>query len=117
MYKIAKLTFFAITETRLTQNDAVVCTEITPAGYRFLQRPRADRVGGDTALLYKESFNIRQFAAGEKSSFEFSEYLIDASSHLFCGSPYHFKYLLSGIQRLPRFVIAIQSSTLYIWRF
>ena len=52
MYKIAKLTIdkiaivdyvqdckadvFAITETRLVQNDAVVCRKITPAGYRLL---------------------------------------------------------------------------------
>ena len=70
MYKIAKLTIdkfaivdyvqdckadnFAITETWLTQNDAVVCREITPAGYRLLHRPRADHVGGGTALLYKK---------------------------------------------------------------
>ena len=35
---------FAITETWLTQNDGVVCMENTPAGYRLLHRPRADRV-------------------------------------------------------------------------
>ena len=108
MYKIVKLTIdkiaivdyvqdckadiFAITETWLTQNDAVVCREITPAGYRLLHRPRADRVGGGTALLHKEIFNIRQFTAGEKSSFEFFEYLIDASS---------FQFRLVIIYRIP----------------
>ena len=75
-----KADIFVITETWLTQNDAVICTEITPAGYRLLHRPRADRVGGGTALLFKDSFNVRQLAAGEKSSFEFSEYPIKALS-------------------------------------
>ena len=78
-----KADFFAITETWLTQHDAVVCTEITPSGYRLLHRPRADRVGGGTALLFKDNFNVRQLAAGEKSSFEFSEYMIEASSFQF----------------------------------
>ena len=106
MYKIAKLIFFAITETQLTQNDAVVCTEITPAGYRLLHRPRADRVGGGTALLYRESFNIRQFAAGEKSSFEFSEYLIDASS---------FQFRLVILHRIPYSAVhPITSSTFFL---
>ena len=54
-----KADIFAITETWLTQNDTVVCREITPAGYRLLHRPRADHIGGGTTLLYKESFNIR----------------------------------------------------------
>ena len=31
-----KTNIFAVTETGLTQNDAVVCREITPAGYRCL---------------------------------------------------------------------------------
>ena len=74
---------YIITETWLAQNDAVVFSEITPAGYRLLHCPRADRAGGGTALLFKDSFNVRQFAAGEKKSFEFSEYLIDASSFQF----------------------------------
>ena len=122
MYKIAKLTvdkiaivdyvqdckadIFAITETWPTQNDAVVCREITPAGYRLLHRPRTDRVGGGTALLYKESFNIRQFAAGEKNSFELSEYLIDASS---------FQFRLVIIYRIPYSAVhPITSSTVFL---
>ena len=66
-----KAVIFAITETWLTQNDAVVCREITPAGYRLFHCPRADRAGGGTALLFKDSFNVRQFAAGEKSFLNF----------------------------------------------
>ena len=87
-----KADIFPITETWLTQNDAVVCREITPAGYRLLHCPRAGRAGGGTALLFKDSFNVRQFAAGEKSSFEFSEYLIDTSS---------FQFRLVIIYRIP----------------
>ena len=72
----------------------------------MLQRPRADRVGGGTALLYKESFNIRQFAAGEKSSFEFSEYLIDASS---------FQFRLVILYRIPYSAVhPITSSTFFL---
>lgn len=122
MYKIVKLTIdkiaivdyvqdckadiFAVTETWLTQNDAVVCRKITPAGYRLLHRPRADRVGGGTALLYKESFNIRQIAAGEKSSFEFSEYVIDTSS---------FQFRLVMLYRVPYSAVhPITSSTFFL---
>ena len=46
-----KADIFAITETWLTQSDAVVCMENTPAWHRLLDRPRADRV--------------RQLSAGE----------------------------------------------------
>ena len=124
MYKIGRLTIdkiaivdyvqdckadiFAITETWLTQNDAVVCREITPAGYRLLHRPRADRVGGGTALLYKESFNIRQFTAGEKSSFEFFEYLIDASS---------FQFRLVIIYRIPYSAVHPITSRTFLLEF
>ena len=53
------------------------------SSYRLLHRPRAHCVSGGTALLFKDNFNVRQLAAGEKSSFEFSEYLIEASSFQF----------------------------------
>ena len=96
----------SITETWLTQNDAVVCREITPAGYRLLHCPRADRAGGGTALLFKDSFNVRQLAVGEKSCFEFSEYLIDASS---------FEFRLVIIYRIPYSAVhPITSSTFFL---
>ena len=101
-----KADIFAITETWLTQNDAVVCREITPAGYRLLHCPRADRAGGGTALLFKDRFNELQFSAGEKSSFEFSEYLIDASS---------FQFRLVIIYRIPYSAVhPITSSTFFL---
>jgi len=55
--------------------------KITPAGYRLLHRPRADRVGGGTALLFKDNFNyVNSPLVNKKSSFEFSEDLIEALS-------------------------------------
>ena len=75
-----KADIFAITETWLTQNDAAVCKEITPNGYRLFHCPRTDRRGGHTALLCRESLNVRRLSAGEKTSFEFSEYMIDGLS-------------------------------------
>ena len=101
-----KANIFAITETWLTQNDAVVCREITPAGYRLLHCPCAERSGGGTALLFKDSFNVRQFAAGEKSCFEFSEYLIDASS---------FQFRLLIIYSIPYSAVhPVSSSTFFL---
>ena len=80
MFKIAKLIIFSITETWLTQNDAAVCKEITPNRYRLFHCPHTDPRGGGTALLCRESLNIRRLSTGEKTSFEFSEYMIDGLS-------------------------------------
>ena len=66
-----KADIFAITETWLTQNDAAVCKEITPNRYRLFHCPRTDRRGGGTALLCRESLNVRRLSTGEKISFEF----------------------------------------------
>ena len=75
-----KADIFSITETWLTQNDAAICKEITPNGYRLFHCPRTDRRGGGTALLCRESLHVRRLSAGEKTSFEFSEYVIDGLS-------------------------------------
>ena len=61
-----KADIFAITETWLTQNDAAVCKEITPNGYRLFHCPRTDRRGGGIALLCSESLNVRRLSTGEK---------------------------------------------------
>ena len=75
-----KADIFAITETWLTQNDAAVCKEITPNRYRLFHCPRTDRRGGSTALLCRESLNVRRLSTCEKTSFEFSEYKIGGLS-------------------------------------
>ena len=80
-----KADIFAITETWLTQNDAAVCKEITPDGYRLFYCPRADRRGGGIALLCRESLNVRRLSTGEKTSFEFRPFVLstfDLFSHL-----------------------------------
>lgn len=53
--------------------------EITPASYRLLHRPRADRVGGGTTLRFKDYYGNSPLV-NKKSSFEFSEDLIEALS-------------------------------------
>ena len=63
-----RVTFF---KTWLTLNDAAVCKEITPNGYRLFHCPRTDRRGGGTALSFRESLNVRRLSTSEKTSFEF----------------------------------------------
>ena len=46
MFKISKLNYIGITETWLAQNDAAVCKEITPYGYRLFHYFRTDHRRG-----------------------------------------------------------------------
>ena len=65
---------FALTETWLNTNDAAVCAEITPPGFKFVHCPHKDRKGGGTGLLARGDITVRMLDAGEKLSFEFSEW-------------------------------------------
>ena len=78
--------------------------EITPAGYRLLHRQRVDRVGGGTTLLFKDNFNyVNSPLVNKKSSFEFSEDLIEALS---------VQFRLVIVYRIPYSVVhPITSST------
>ena len=70
-----------ITETWLTTMDSAIKAEVCPDGYKILDHPRTGRRGGGTALLYSDSFRVRKADAGQKSSYEFSEWLVKSSSH------------------------------------
>ena len=58
----------------MNSNDSAVCAEITPPGFKFVNCPRKDRKGGGTGLLAREDVTVRMLDAGEKLSFEFSEW-------------------------------------------
>ena len=67
---------FAITETWFTDMDCAHRAEATPPGYKLYDHPRFGRTGGGTALLCREGITVTKVAAGEKRSFEFSEWII-----------------------------------------
>ncbi|XP_078372669.1 uncharacterized protein LOC144656313 [Oculina patagonica] len=69
-----KADLFAITETWLCPDDAAVRAEVCPDGYNFNDHPRVGRRGGGTGLVYRDSLDVKKVAAGEKESFEFSEW-------------------------------------------
>ena len=67
---------YAITETWLTDKDASVKAEFCPAGYNFIDHPRAGYRGGGTGLIFRDSLHVKMVDAGGKDSFEFSEWLV-----------------------------------------
>ena len=75
-----KTDLVAITETWLTTDDAAVRAELCPVGYRISDRPRTGRRGGGVALIYRDSLSVRRLDAGEKESFEYSEWTISSPS-------------------------------------
>ena len=68
---------FALTETWLTEKDTAATLEIySPESQSFIQQDRNWRRGGGTGLLFKKAIDVKKIAAGEKSSFEFSEWRV-----------------------------------------
>ena len=67
---------FAITETWFNEKDSAHRAEVTPPGYMLYDHARSGRSGGGTALLCRDSISVTRIAAGEKKSFEFSEWII-----------------------------------------
>ena len=66
---------FALTETWLTEKDIAAKLEIySPESHSFIQQDRNGQRGGGTGLLFKKAIDVKKIAAGEKSSFEFSEW-------------------------------------------
>ena len=75
-----KADLFAITETWLSADNAAVRADLCPDGYKFIDHPRLGRRGGGTGLVYRDSLGIKKADAGEKESFEFSEWTVTSSS-------------------------------------
>ena len=75
-----KADLFAITDTWLSADDTAVRAELCPDGYRFIDHPRFGRRGGGTGLVYRDSQGIKKADAGEKDSFELSEFTVTSLS-------------------------------------
>ena len=60
---------FALTQTWFTDMDVAHRVEATPPGFRLLDEPRKNRVGGGTALIFREHFHVTKIAGGEVDSF------------------------------------------------
>ena len=76
-----KADLYAITEIWLTEDDAEVRAELSPDGYNFLDHSREGRCGGGTGLIYRNSLRVKEVEAGEKNSFEFSEWTVTTVSN------------------------------------
>ena len=76
-----KVDLFAITETWLCPNDDAIRNESCPVGYVLADHSRTGRRGGGTALVYRNSLTVKKIDAGEKTSFEFSEWTVQSASH------------------------------------
>lgn len=76
-----KIDLFAITETWLCPSDDAIRNESCPVGYVLLDHSRNGRRGGGTALVYRNSLTVKKIDAGEKTSFEFSEWTVQSASY------------------------------------
>ena len=68
---------FAVTETCFTQRDIAHRIEATPPGFKLFDKCRTGRRGGGTALIVRDSLSVKKVDAGEKTSFEFSDWIVD----------------------------------------
>ena len=58
-----KYDLVAITETWLQPRD-VLRTELCPPGYKFIDFPRQERIGGGIGLLFKDSLRVKKTRDG-----------------------------------------------------
>lgn len=66
-----------LTETWLKSSDTVSEAALAPEGYYYLGVPRPqDRIGGGTGLIVRASIKTNLLHSDEKSSFEYSEWLV-----------------------------------------
>ena len=52
-----------------------------PVGYVLADHSRTGCRGGGTALVYQNSLAVKKINAGEKTSFELSEWIVQSASH------------------------------------
>ena len=65
---------FALTETWLMEKDTAAKLEIySPESHSFIRQDRNGQRAGGTGLLFKKAIDVKNIAAGEKWSFEYSE--------------------------------------------
>ena len=71
---------FAITESWLSEKDVAHKTQITLHGYKLFEHQRVGRIGGGIALLLNEAIDVRKVDSGERSLFEFGEWILKHGS-------------------------------------
>ena len=71
---------FAVTETWFSENDDACRAEITPPGYKLFDHTRSDRCGCGTALLIRGNLPASRVDASERTSFEFSHWMVEFQS-------------------------------------
>ena len=71
-----KIDLLAIIETWLNANDDAVRNEFCPSNYKLCYHSGIDRIGGGTALLYRDLLHVKKINAGVKESFELSELIV-----------------------------------------
>ena len=71
---------FAVTETWFSERGAAHWAEANPPGLKLLDHIRDGRTGGGTASLVGDSLPAKKAEAGEKTSFECSEWVVDCGS-------------------------------------
>ena len=76
-----KIDVCALTETWLSSDDEAVRAECTPIGYMFHDQIRSQRGGGGIALLSRTELSVTFHTAGEKTLFEFAEYIVISGSN------------------------------------
>lgn len=64
-------------ETWFSERDGAHRGEATPPGFKLLDHIRDGRTGGGTALLVRDSLPEKKADAGEETSFEYSERIVD----------------------------------------
>ena len=70
----------AVTETWFHGNESAAKVLCTPIGYNLLDHPRSSHQGGGTGLIFRDFLSVRQYAAGEFQSFEYSEWKITSGT-------------------------------------
>ena len=71
---------FAVTETWLSEIDDACRAENTPPGYKLFDHTRSDGTGFGTAMLIRENLHASRVDAGERTSFEFSHWMVEFQS-------------------------------------
>ena len=67
---------------RPATDDVAARALATHEGYKMLDHPRVSRsTGGGTGLLFRDTLCVSKLSAGEKSSFELSEWLVTSGSY------------------------------------
>ena len=80
----SKFDLVTLTETWFAMDDVAMRALTTPEGYKLVDQPWASRSAGETGLLYRDSLQVTVVASVERTSFEFSEWLVVSGTYRLC---------------------------------